>query len=32
MDGKIPSEMNLQKLFTLSSKYYEFKEQEKAFY
>lgn len=32
MDGKIPSEINLQKLFTISSKYDSFKEQEEVFY
>lgn len=32
MDGKIPSEMTLQKLFIIASKYDKFEEQEKAFY
>lgn len=32
MDGKIPKETNLQKLFTIGSKYDEFREQEKMFY
>lgn len=32
MDGKIPSDMPLQKLFTIGSKYYNFEEQENGFY
>lgn len=32
MDGKIPSEMTLQKLFTLGSKYDKFEEQENIFF
>lgn len=32
MDGKIPSEINLQKLFTIASKFDKFEEQENVFY
>ncbi len=32
MDGNMPRELTIKKLFTLASKYYDFSEQEKKFY